>query len=95
MNLKNAARELGAAGLFSEVDQEHLIPFLEKKLEAGALESRDSWVQFFDELGEEVEKHASHTKLGHELLKFASDLKHAPGEKADRALHQLNVGQVN
>jgi hypothetical protein len=51
--------------------------------------------QPFDELGEEVGKHASHTKLGHELLKFASDLKHAPGEKADRALHQLNVGQVN
>ena len=95
MNLKNAARELSAAGLFSEVDQEHLIPFLEKKLKGGAPESRDSWVQFFDELGEEVGKHASHSKLGHELLKFASDLKHAPGDKADRALHMLNVGQVN
>ena len=95
MNLKNAARELSAAGLFSEVDQEHLVPFLEHKLKAGAPESRDSWVQFFDELGEEVGKHASHTKLSHELLKFASDLKHAPGDKADRALHMLNVGQVN
>ena len=95
MNFKNAARELGAAGLFSEVDQEHLVPFFEKKLKSGTPESRDAWVRFFDELGEEVGKQASHSKLGHELLKFASDLKHAPGEKADRALHMLNVGQVN
>ena len=95
MNFKNAARELGAAGLFSEMDQEHLVPLFEKKLESGTPESRGAWVQFFEELGEEVAKQASHSKLGHELLKFASDLKHAPGEKADRALHQLNVGQVN
>ena len=95
MNFKSAARELGAAGLFSEVDQEHLAPVFEKKLGHGTPESRDSWVQFFDELGEEVSKQASHSKLGHELLKFASDLKHAPTEKADRALHQLNVGEVN
>ena len=77
------------------MDQEHLVPLFEKKLRSGAPESRDAWVQFFDELGEEVAKQASHSKLGHELLKFASDLKHAPGEKADRALHMLNVGQVN
>lgn len=95
MNFKNAARETGAAGLFSEVDQEHLVPFLEKKLSHSAPESRDAWVQFFDELGEEVAKQASHSKLGHELLKFAPDLKHAPEEKDDRTLHQLNVGQVN
>ena len=95
MNFKNAARELGAAGLFSEVDQEHLVPFFEKKLKHGAPESRDTWVQFFDELGEEVGKHASHSKLGHELLKFASNLKHVPGDKADRALHMLNVAQVS
>lgn len=95
MNLKNAARELGAAGLFSEVDQEHLIPFLNKKLSHGTPESHEGWVHFFNELGEEVGKHASHSKLGHELLKFASDLKHAPGDKADQALHQLNVSQVN
>ncbi len=95
MNFKNAARELGAAGLFSEVDQDHLVPFFEKKLKHGTPESRDAWVQFFDELGEEVKDHASHSKLGHELLKFASDLKHAPDHQADRALHQLNIGQVN
>ncbi len=95
MNFKNAARELGAAGLFSEIDQDHLVPFFEKKLKHGTPESRDAWVQFFDELGEEVKDHVSHSKLGHELLKFASDLKHAPDHQADRALHQLNVGQVN
>lgn len=95
MNFKNAARELGAAGLFSEVDQDHLVPFFEKKLKHGTPESRDAWVQFFDELGEEVKDHVSHSKLGHELLKFASDLKHAPDHQADRALHQLNIGQVN
>ena len=95
MNFKNAARELGAAGLFSDVDQQHLAPFLEKKLAHGTPESRDAWVQFFDELGEEVGKHASHSKLGHEVLKFASDLKHAQTAQAERALHQLNVGQTS
>jgi hypothetical protein len=95
MNLKNAARELGAAGVFSAVDQEHLAPFIEHKLTHSSPQNRDAWVQFFDELGEEIGKHASHSKLGHEVLKFASDLKHAQGDQADRALHQLNVGQVN
>ena len=95
MNFKNAASELGAAGLFSEVDQKHLVPFFEKKLKSGAPESRDAWVRFFDELGEEGGKQASHCKSGHELLKFAFDLKHVPGDKADRALHMLNVSQVN
>ena len=65
MNFKNAARELGAAGLFSEVDQEHLVPFFEKKFKHGAPESRDAWVQFFDELGEEVGKHASQIGRAH------------------------------
>ena len=95
MNFKNAARELGAAGLFSEVDQEHLVPFFEKKLKSGAPESRDAWVQFFDELGEEGGKQTSRSKSGLELLKFAFDLKHVPGDKADRAPHTLNVSQMN
>ena len=86
---------LALARLFSEVDQEHLVPFFEKKLNSGAPESRGAWVQFFGELGEEAWTHASHSKLGHELLKFAFDPKHVPGDKADRALHKLNVGQVN
>jgi hypothetical protein len=91
VNFKYAAREL-CAELFSEVDQDHLVPFFERKLKVGARESRDAWVQFFDGLGEEVRKHASHSKLGHALLKLASDLGHAPGDKAVRALHQLKVG---
>lgn len=95
MDIKSAAKELGASGLFSEADEQQLIPLIDSKLKHVTPHNRESWVGFFDELGEETSKQASHTKLGHEILKFASDLKHAPNDKAERALHSLNVGQVS
>lgn len=95
MDIKSAAKALGASGLFSEADEQQLLPLIDGKLRHSTPHSRESWVSFFDELGEHTSKQASHSKLGHELLKFASDLKHAPDDKAERALHALNVGQVS
>ena len=43
----------GTAGRFSEVDQDHLVPFFEKKLKYATPESRDVRVQSSDELGKE------------------------------------------
>lgn len=57
--------------------------------------TRIIWVRFFEELGEEGGKQTSRSKSGLELLKFAFDLKHVPGDKADRAPHTLNVSQMN